>query len=111
MPVRSSRASPTLVAPALVAIVNSIRVAAHPDLHVNVRHIYIGNETGLCQWQSDAHALSLAASEAEALQVEENTGLQQLFRRHRQLPAAGISAAEQGGNAVGQAPDMQGHHR
>ena len=45
------------------------------------------------------------------LQIDQHARLQQILRRHRQRPARGVAAPEQGRDAVRERPDMQAHHQ
>src|SRR5260370_14963865 len=49
--------------------------------------------------------------DAEAPQIDQHAGFQQLLGGHRQLAAAGIGAAEQRGDAMRERPDVEAHHQ
>src|ERR1051325_3652976 len=87
----------------------AIFMAEAPD--VNVFHIHIEWRRRPVKTPAKRSAGVLALDDSETTEIDEDARLEQLFRRHRHTPAAGIAAREERGDAVRQGPDMEAHHQ
>src|SRR5579862_6528747 len=78
----------------LAEIVQPRGERCHGGPHVNVYHIHISAGHAAVKMPGKSSAALPGGEHAEAAQINQDAGLQQFFRGHRQCPAAAVAAAE-----------------